>query len=224
MEFAAVACERPRAGFLEQPANALTSAAFVVAAAGILLTRRRLATDDSPRRPRQPVFAVLVAGIGVGSFIQHGPHPSWQAYAHDLPLACVLVFVATDAASDLTGQERSDGWWVLSSVGMVPVVAIGSTASTSVQAVMASLATGLNLLRAFRRPALRRTVLAALATAAAGAVIAASTDRTALCRAGSVIHGHAVWHVLAAGALWLIAPAVGARRAGYAQPGGRGAA
>jgi hypothetical protein len=223
MEFAAVACERPRAGFLEQPANALTSAAFVVAAAGILLTRRRLATDYSPRRSRRPVFAVLVAGIGVGSFIQHGPHPGWQTYAHDLPLASILVFVATDAVSDLTGHERSDGWWLLPSVGMVPVVAIGPTASTLVQAVMASIATGLNLLRAVRRPALRRTVLAALATAAAGAVIAAGTDRSALCRAGSLFEGHAVWHVLAAGALWLFAPAVGARCSGYAHPGGRGA-
>ena len=58
---------------------------------------------------RRTVFALLVAGVGVGSFIQHGPHPDWQAYAHDLPLAAVLVFVATElrpislAASCRTG-------------------------------------------------------------------------------------------------------------------------
>ena len=88
------------------------------------------------------MFALLVAGVGVGSFIQHGPHPDWQAYAHDLPLAAVLVFVAADAASDLTGRELSHRWWLIPSVAMVPVVAMGATASTIAQTVMAAAAIG----------------------------------------------------------------------------------
>jgi hypothetical protein len=208
----AAACEQPRPGFLEQPASAVTSAAFIVAAAGILVAGRRV--KDPVRRDRQRIFAVLVAGIGVGSFVQHGPHPAWQAYAHDLPLASVLVFTATDAASDLAGRELFPAWWVLPSLAMVPVVAAGSTASTLAQAAMGTGAIGLNMLRAYRRPAPRRRLLAALATAAAGAVISAVTDRTGLCRAGSAFEGHAVWHVLAAVALWLLAPVLGGRGAG----------
>jgi hypothetical protein len=212
MELAAV-CERYRGGFLGQPADAVTSVAFVVAAAGILVARRRSGTHcDTPVRDRQAVFALLVAEIGLGSFIQHGPHPDWQAYAHDLPLAAVLVFVATDAVSDLTGRELSHGWWIVPTVAMAPVVASGATASTIVQAVMAATAIGVNLVRARRRPALRKTVIAALVIAAAGAVIGALTDRTSLCRADSLVEGHAVWHLLAAAALWRLAPAIGARR------------
>jgi hypothetical protein len=157
------------------------------------------------------VFAALVAGTGVGSFIQHGPHPDWQAYAHDLPLAAVLIFVATDAASDLTERELSPAWWLVPVVAMVPAAASGATASTMLQAAMATAAIGLSLVRARRRPALRRTLIAALVTAAAGAAIGALTDRTPLCRADSLVQGHAVWHVLAAAALWRLATAMGAR-------------
>src|SRR5919204_4442138 len=103
----ATGCERYRVEFLGQPANAVTSVAFVVAAAGILAAHRRRSPEGDPYiSDRQTVaFALLVSGIGVGSFIQHGPHPDWQAYAHDLPLAAVLVFVAADAVSDLTERE-----------------------------------------------------------------------------------------------------------------------
>src|SRR6266545_3262325 len=212
MELAA-GCEPYRAGFLDQPANAVTSVAFVVAAAGILVGRRRSGTPcDTLVRDRQAVFALLVARVGVGSFIQHGPHPDWQAYAHDLPLAGVLVFVATDAASDLTGRELSHWWWLVPPVAMVPVVASGAAASTIVQAVMAAAAIGLNLVRVRRRPGLRKTVIAALVAVAAGAVIGTLTDRTSLCQANSLVQGHAVWHVLAAAALWRLSPAIGARR------------
>jgi hypothetical protein len=207
-------CEQYRLGFLGQPANAVSSVAFVVAAASILSTHRRnRRSGDASLADRQSlIFALLVAGVGVGSFIQHGPHPAWQAYAHDLPLAAVLMFVAVDATSDLTGRELPPAWWLVPSAAMVPVVASGPTASTDVQAVIAAAAIGLNFARARRRPAMRRRVVAALGTAVAGAVISAVADRSALCRADSLFQGHAVWHVLAAAALWLLAPAIGARR------------
>ncbi len=211
MELAA-ACERYRAGFLGQPASAVTSIAFVVAGTGILVARSRSASQcATPVRDQQTVFGLLVTGIGLGSFIQHGPHPDWQAYAHDLPLAAVLVFVATDAVSDLSGRELSHRWWLVPSAGMAPVVASGATASTIVQAAMAAAAVGLNLIRARRRPALRTTVLVALATATAGAVISTLMDRISACRPDSLVQGHALWHVLAAAALWRLAPAIGAR-------------
>jgi hypothetical protein len=158
------------------------------------------------------VFALLVAGIGVGSFVQHGPHPSWQAYVHDLPLAAVLVFVAVDAASDLAGRELSPVWWLVPSVAMVPVVAAGPTASTAAQAAMATAAIALNLLRAGRRPALRAPVLLALGTAAAGAVLSRLPGSNVRCGPASLVQGHPLWHLLAAAALWRLAAAVGARR------------
>lgn len=214
MELAAV-CEQHGVGFLGEPANAVASLAFVAAAVGILASHRHSGTRRTPVGQRQGVvFAALVAGTGVGSFIQHGPHPDWHAYAHDLPLAAVLVFIAADAVSDLTEQELSPTWWLVPVAAMVPAIASGATPSTALQAAMATGAIGLSLARARRRPALRRTLIAALATAGAGAAIGALTDRTSLCQADSLIQGHAVWHVLAAGALWWLAAAIGTRRGG----------
>jgi len=209
MEWAAL-CNQERLGFLEQPASAITSAAFVVAAAGILAARPR--ESGTPAREHQTVFALLVAGIGVGSFVQHGPHPSWQAYAHDLPLAATLVFVATDAASDLTGRELSAAWWLVPSAAMVPIVAAGPAASTAAQAAMAVAAIALNLLRAVHHPVLRAPALVALGTVAAGAVLGRLTGRSGPCGPESLITGHPLWHLLAAAALWRLAAAVGARR------------
>jgi hypothetical protein len=212
MEMAA-GCEQHGVGFLSEPANAVTSLAFVVAAVGILLSHRHnAARRDMPVRDRQTVvFGTLVAGTGVGSFIQHGPHPDWQAYAHDLPLAAVLMFVTTDAVSDLIERELSPSWWLVPAAAMVPVIASGPSASTSLQAAMATAAIGLTLVRARRRPALRRTLITALVTAASGAAIGALSDRTSFCQADSLVQGHAVWHLLAAAALWRMAAAIGTR-------------
>jgi hypothetical protein len=214
------ACEPYRIGFLHEPANAISSAAFVVAGASILVGGRRSeACHGGLVRDRRTVFALLVVSVGVGSFIQHGPHPEWQAYAHDLPLATVLAFVATDAAADLAGRELSNRWWLIPSAAMVPVVALGATASTTTQAVLATTAIGGNLLRAARRPVLRRVLIAALVIAAAGATIGSPSDPALLCRADGLLPRHAIWHVLAAAALWRLATAIGARRVSSAAKG-----
>jgi hypothetical protein len=194
--------------FLGQPANAVSSLAFVAAGAGLLAAHL---DRGSQRIDRHAAFGLLVAGIGVGSFVQHGPHPSWQAYAHDPPLAATLLFLATDAVSDLSGRELSQRWWLFPSLAMFPVVAAGPAASTVVQAGLASAAVGLNLLRIRRRPELRSTVIAALAIAAAGATLARLLDQSPLHRPDGLIQGHALWHLLAAAALWRLGPVVGAR-------------
>lgn len=193
MRFLAIGCEQFRDGFFGQPANAVTSLAFVVAG---LLTWRWGA-----RR----WYAVLVAAVGVGSLVQHWPHPPWQAYAHDLPLVALLGYLAVDVAADLTGRRLPAVWWLAVTVAFVPVIAAGPAASTAGQAVLAVIAIGLNLLRARARPALRGALLPALVILAAGALAGSLTDRTGLCRPDSLLQGHAVWHVLAATALWWLA-------------------
>jgi hypothetical protein len=216
----AVGCERFGAGFLGQPAGAVTSLAFVVAGLAVLLPGRG---------GRRWSYAGLVAAVGIGSLVQHGPHPAWQAYAHDLSLASLLGFVAADAAADLTGRRGLRHAWLPVPVLMVPAVTAGPLASTLVQGLLAAVAIGLNLLRVpwpgakrtagperrprpwhtWHRPRLRRSLLPALAVLAAGALAGSLTDRTDLCRPESLLQGHALWHLLAAAALWWLAPAVG---------------
>lgn len=204
----ALGCEAFRGGLLGQPASAVTSLAFVAAGAAAVL-----------RRPRPPLaYPLLVAAVGVGSFVQHGPHPDWQAYAHDLPLAAVLAYTAADAAADLTGRRTLARWWPLPTVALVPLVAAGPAASSAGQVALATAAVGLNVWRAVRRPRWRRVLVTALGLLAAGALAGNLGDRTALCRPESLWQGHAAWHLLAAAALWWLTPVIGA---GRRQPAGR---
>lgn len=195
----ALSCELFRGGLLGQPAATVTSLAFLIAGVAAWW-----------RRPRPPLaYPLLLVAIGVGSALQHGPHPPWQAYAHDLPLAGVLAYTAVDALADLTRRRRSALWWLLPTAAVAPLVAVGPAASTAGQALLGAAAVGLNLLRAARRPRSRRVLLGALALLAVGALAGNLGDRTALCQPDSPWQGHALWHLLAAGSLWWLTPVIG---------------
>ena len=198
----AKACELYRdSGFFGQPANGVTSLAFIVCGVAI-------AADSRRRGRRRLPYALLVIAVGAGSWVQHGPNPDWQAYAHDLPLATLLAYVAVDAASDILGREVSPAWWLTAPFAMIPIVAAGPAASSTTQGVLAAVAVGTNLLRAWRRPRLRRTLIGSMLILAAGSLIGTIGDRTSLCVPGSPLQGHAFWHVMAALALWWLAPAI----------------
>ena len=100
-------------------------------------------------------------------------------------------------------------WWLLPTAALAPLVAAGPHASSAGQAALAGAAVGLNLWRAVRRPRSRRVLLTAFTLLAAGALAGNLGDRTALCRPESLWQGHAVWHLLAAAALWRLTPVVG---------------
>jgi len=215
----AATCEAYRAGLLGQPVTALTTLGFVLAGVAVWAGR------PAPAGYRA-WYGSLVVAVGVGSFIQHGPHPPWQAYAHDLPLAALLGFLAADALRDLRAPAPSPAaapgrrrWAaasvpvaaVLAAAGVAPLVAAGPTASTIGQQLLAVLAIGANLWRARRRPRLRSVVVPALVLLAVGALLGTLGDRTGLCRPDSLWQGHAAWHLLSAAALWWLTPAVGRR-------------
>jgi hypothetical protein len=214
-----VGCEQFQYAFWGQPANSVTSLAFVLTGVAIVVAAA-LRRSDPPRRGQalhrlratagaRVTFGVLVAAVGVGSFIQHGPHPQWQAYPHDLTLAAVLAFLAVDAAADLTGRRLPAVWWCVPALLVAPMIALGPAASTVAQASLGALAVGLNLLRAWRRPQARRRLMVGLGILAVGAVVGNLGDHTGLCQPESLWQGHAAWHALAALALWWVSPVVG---------------
>ncbi|MEZ7240004.1 hypothetical protein QYS60_19825 [Rhodococcus sp. GXMU-t2271] len=194
------ACELYRGtGLVGQPAATVSSLAFVVAGVAVLARRGTASVT----------YGLLVVAVGAGSLVAHGPNPPWQAYAHDLPLATLLAYVAVDAASDRFGTRLSPWWWRVVPFLMVPVVAAGPSVSTVVQALLAVAAVGLTLDRARIRPHLRRATIVAALLLASGALLGALGDRTSLCRPSSVLQGHALWHLLAAAGLWRLAPTIG---------------
>lgn len=207
-------CELVADGPLHEPVSAVTSLAFVVAAAAIPVVAGRaagrLGPGDDPRRTLS--YAVLVAAVGIGSAVQHGPDPSWSDLAHDAPLLATVAFVGADALADLTGRRRRWWWWALPTTAILPVVLNAPRAGDVTQAIVAATAIGLSLARARARPRLRtRTLLALALLAIGGAIGTLSRAGGPLCVPESVWQGHAVWHVLAAAALVVLAPVIGRR-------------
>lgn len=206
------ACEAG-AGFLHEPVSAVTSLAFVVAGGLVLVDALRAArAGGTPPRPRPGTvaYAALVAGIGVGSVVQHGPDPAWSDVAHDLPLVATLAFVAADSAAALAGRRRAWWWWAVPSVALVPVMAAAPEAADATQAGIAAAAVALTLVRARATPRLRPRLMASVGLLGLGAAIGALTRAGGpWCAPESLWQGHGAWHVLAAAALVVLAPVVG---------------
>ena len=109
-------CEQVTDGFLREPVSAWSSLTFILAGVliQVLALRRRRADLRGPDGPRGAVveppsltYALLVAGIGVGSVVQHGPNPAWADLAHDLPLLATVALISADAAADLVSKAQS---------------------------------------------------------------------------------------------------------------------
>jgi hypothetical protein len=107
-------CEAVRDAVLGQPANALSSLAYVVAAA--VVVRR-----GGPRGP-----ALALAAVGVGSFLYHGPMP-WGAEAVHNAAIVALVVLTVAAAWRRRGVPRPPALAVVAFAAAVILNLLGRT-------------------------------------------------------------------------------------------------
>src|SRR5258706_8742374 len=83
-------CERTDASFWAEPANALTNAAFLIAAAAAFwLWRRQSGSDRSRDWPALTLIAVVVA-VGIGSFAFHTLATRGAVLADVIPIAVFI--------------------------------------------------------------------------------------------------------------------------------------
>lgn len=217
-------CEPAGPPLWTQPPSAWSSLAFVAAGAWILMAAWRRGEGPAARGgttplPAQVALGVLTILVGVGSAVQHGPAPPWNPVLHDPPLMGALALVAADAAADLTGRRLRTWWWLAPTALVVVLAALSPSGSAAAQAATAAVAVAISLVRADRRPGVRRRTLAALSVLALGSLVGAlSRPGQPWCAPGGwldgALSGHAVWHVLAAAALVVLAPIVGQRAEG----------
>ncbi|NNU26133.1 hypothetical protein [Isoptericola sediminis] len=186
-------------------ANTWSSLAFVAAGLWIVARRRRPGDGaEAPSAARTRVaLGVLAVGIGLGSVVQHGPAPAWNPVVHDPPLLGAYALVAADAVADLTGRRLRTWWWLAPTLADAVLAAVSPAASIVAQGTASVVAVVAILLRAVARPALRPRLLTALVVLGVGALIGLVEP-----------WGHVAWHVLAAAAIVIAAPAVGRRGTG----------
>lgn len=215
-------CEPIADGFLREPVSAWSSLAFVIAAVVVVVMARRrraalpgLAGSGTLVEPSSGGYAAMVAGIGLGSFVQHGPNPAWADLAHDLPLLAVVVLIVADAVADLAGRPRAWWWWVAPTLAIAPVIQWLPSIGDGTQGGVATVAVLISLYRALRRPPLRRPILGTVVLLAVGGTVEImSSPGWPWCDPDTRWwFGHAVWHVFVAAGLAVLAPALGWRQA-----------
>jgi len=194
-------CEALRSGWLAQPANAVSSLAYV--AAGVWLLWR--ATRSGSARAMLVAAGAAMVGVGVGSVAYHGPQPDWARTLHDGSIVWLALVIIGHNLWLLTRTSLRRAVLsaapALAAVPLVPGSGAGSRLPGPV-VVAGVLVAGAVLARptitAAARVAWRRS---ALWMAPALAAYVAGRTGSALCRPGLLWQPHAAWHVLSAAGL-----------------------
>lgn len=215
-----VYCERgDHAHFWGEPANAVTNAAFLVAAAGV--ARLYAAEPDPARRPLSAALLALIVAIGVGSFLFHTTATVWSAYADTLPIAFFMLASIYALGVRLLAQPR----WVagLMVVGFIGLMVIARRAGDATLAGVIGGSVGYlpaaivlagagAYLSATRHPAGRDLMLAGATFALSLIFRTLDSPSLPLCPmmidAGYHVGTHIFWHLLNALTLFWVARAL----------------
>ena len=186
---AASDCEHCRPGLVTQPANTVSSLAYVAAGADLL---RR----PDPDRP----FAWAVIAVGLGSVAYHGPGGTLGKWAHDSSLIAMLGLLALTDLTTAEGRPMPDA----AVAGVVAAAAVGAHPATTdyAQGGVGALAVLAEARRHIRGAGAREAAVAIpLMTSGLVLHILGRTGER-WCRPDSLLQPHAAWHTLSAAALW----------------------
>lgn len=220
-------CEGIGSGAFDQPANTVSSAAFLLAGLWILGRARRCAG----RRIELAVFGLAVAGNAVGGLLYHGIRSEGATWVHDEAILAVLAFAAVSALARLRGWQAPATLVAFAAAlaGSGALLAIAPASSYAMFAVLGVGAGAWELgeyrheLSAIRAEGLTPRRVARLGVAAVAVLAAAAffvgRAGAELCRPESAFQWHAAWHVLAAVAMALYAYAAIEPHAGQDRTG-----
>jgi hypothetical protein len=222
-------CEAPHDGWIRQPANTLSNAGFVVA--GLLIARRvgRRPAADAVMSPTVGTFlACVVVLLGPASAAMHATQTEWGGHLDMLSMYLIAGFAAAWAWVRWT--RRGTAAFVAAYVACVAACELAGLWPDPVPVVhyAGNLAFGVLLLvavvletRLWRRGGTRlvfRHGVVALASMLVAFTIWLLSN-AGWCDPGSLVQGHAAWHLLCAvSAYWLFRMYESERRAPVAEP------
>lgn len=193
-------CERTDASLWSEPLNAVSNAAFLVAA----WAAWRLAARAGDRAGQ--ALAAILAAIGVGSFLFHTVAQVWAAVADVAPIQIFILAYIALATIRFFGAP----WWggALAAAAFVPasvlatkaIVAVAGPLNGSAGYLPVPVLIGLYALALARRaPAVARGLAAGAGMLAVSLVF--RTIDAAVCPVLPV-GTHVLWHLLNAAMLW----------------------
>lgn len=186
-------CERTGPGYWAEPANALTNAAFLIAA--VVMWRRTRGAG----LPLATLLVALLAAIGVGSFLFHTHARAWSAIADVVPIGLFILaylFVANLHFWRLPRWAAALGTLAFIPFAMALTPLFGALPFFFVSAMYWPVAV---LILAHAAGLARRAPATARGLALGGAILLASlvfrSLDTTLC-AAIPLGTHFLWHVL----------------------------
>lgn len=201
-------CEEIGDGFFHQPVNALSSGAYTLF--GLWLVWRAIQRGDQEKSV-EIFYGLALASVGIGSIAFHGPVPPGARLLHDLTIAAVLAVIAARNLGVLKGWSR--GGVISSAAGLILAVGVVMAFAPEAGIVLAGVVgaaaaiTEVIVYRKGHRRFSRRTawILGSMAVLLAVAGIVNVLGRTdgPMCDPDSYFQGHALWHVLTAGAFMM---------------------
>ena len=202
-------CERTDPGFWSEPANALTNAAFLVAAAVVW---RRADAAQPPHARDGRVLAALIGLIGAGSFLFHTLATVWAAWLDQGAIALYIyvflwLFLVRAAGLTWWGALGGLGLFAVASKALTALFAPGSL-NGSYAYFPALLALALLGIYAWRRGHPGAARLGAAAGVFVVSILFRSVDQM-LCETWP-LGTHFAWHCLNAVVLYLSATALAA--------------
>jgi hypothetical protein len=207
----AVDCEAFREGSVGQPANELSSFAYVLVGIWIIAMTR----VHRGWRTHSLVFAGCILAAGLGSVALHGPRPTGTQLLHDVPIALTLGLLVLH---DLALIIPYDKWLRVFAWGGV-VVAGAALVVPEVAAVVAAAMVPVLVVeevlvyrRGLRSQPRRHQAhllwaISGVAALAAGLWVV-GRDGSPYCDPTSLFQAHAAWHVASAiafGIWWWLA-------------------
>ena len=185
---AAVAdCEMVHAGWPDQPVNAWSSLAFVIAGAAILIRSRNTAAR---------MVGLGAALVGLGSFLFHGDQSGFSGWVHDWSIALLLVVLIAYAGETAIRTLPI----LLALAGLAVFLAVVPDFN---EWIHAGLAAGLGAVElrawALRRRSGQWPVVALFSTGAVLTILGRTGGPW--CEPGATLQPHAAWHVLVAAAI-----------------------
>jgi hypothetical protein len=194
-------CEAIGDGLLRQPANAISSLAYVTFGSIIIGWALRA---DGDERIHRAVFGALMILTGAGSVLYHGPQGQFAHSLHDLSFAAALCYLSA-ANTTAAASMRLRTTFIVAGSAIVVVAMVRAAAPSSINVITAVLIAAVITSDVFvhrRRGVAGSWYAAALILAAMGVVsLLLGRSGALLCDPDSIAQGHAAWHVLSAAAL-----------------------
>lgn len=199
-------CEAPRTGeLLLQPANSWSSFGFVLAGFWILLGAGRAAQGAAFAGWQAAWFGVTSIVIGVGSFLLHATLTLWGQFYDVLGMYLLSAFMAAYATQRWLrlSNAMALGLYLAACAVLIALLLVMPETRRWLFALVLFAAIAIELFCARpRRPNINVAWFWYGFLANAFAFVVWTLDNTlTLCAPSSLLQGHAIWHLLGAGAV-----------------------